>query len=131
AGVFVRRMGALRDVPLGVNPTGVLTMEVTPEPQWFGKPEWLAMQTDLLARVRQLPGVRVASWATMSPLSGRDRGTGFYVPGYVARSARAEDVHLISVSPEYFDALGLHVVAGRAFTSRDDGRGPKVVVVNE
>ncbi|MEO8484455.1 MAG: ABC transporter permease [Acidobacteriota bacterium] len=131
AGLFIRTMNQLHSVELGFAPTGMLTMEVTPEQQWFGKPAWLAMQADILGRLHAMPEVRVASWSTMSPLSGRNRGTGFYVPGFVSQTPRGDEIHLISVSPEYFDTFGMHLAAGRGFTLTDGPQGPKVAILNK
>jgi putative ABC transport system permease protein len=40
-------------------------------------------------------------------------------------------VPLRSVTPDYFDALGLRLVSGRGFRASDDGKAPVVAVVNE
>jgi predicted permease len=106
-------------------------MEVTPEQSQFGTPAWLALQQRVLGHIQALPGVRTASWSTMSPFSGRNRGTGFYVPGFVSQAPRANEVHLVSVSPEYFETFGVRLAAGRAFTAADTGAAPKVAIVNE
>jgi hypothetical protein len=39
--------------------------------------------------------------------------------------------HYVLVSPGYFDALRVKLVAGRVFDARDDARGAKAVIVNE
>ncbi len=106
-------------------------MEVAPERTLFGKPEWLALQTEILDRVRRVPGVRSVSWSTMTPLSGRDREAILDVPGFVPRTETDKAVHLVSVSPEYFATLGAPPLLGRAFTARDGGGAPKVAILNE
>ena len=131
AGLFVRTLDRLHGLELGFTSAGVLTMEVTPEHAQFGTPAWLAQQQRLLERVRAIPGVRAASWSTMSPFSGRYRGSGFYVPGFDGSAPHATEVHLLSVSPEYFATLGIRLAAGRAFADGDDASAPKVAIVNE
>jgi predicted permease len=106
-------------------------MEVTPEQQAFGTPEWLALQATLLDRVRGLPGVLSASWSTMSPLSGRDRGAGIRVAGFVPQGPRDDEIHVVSISPGYFDTFGIRLVAGRQIALRDSAGAQKVVVLNE
>src|SRR5258706_437786 len=131
AGLFIRSLRQLESVDLGFAREGILTMEVTPERQFNGTPEWLALQAQILDRVRPMPGVRSASWSTMSPLSGRFRGSGLYVPGFVSRAPRDNQVHLVSVSPGYFETFGIPFLMGRTFTARDDQNASKVVIVNE
>jgi predicted permease len=67
----------------------------------------------------------------MSPFSGRDRGTGFYVPGFVSRAPRATNVHLVSVSPEYFETFAMRLTAGRVFTASDTATAPQVAIISE
>jgi predicted permease len=105
-------------------------MEVAPEKNWFGKPEWLALQNDVLDRVRRLPGVLSAAWSTMTPLSGRDRGVVMQLPGRQARP-EIDNVHMVSVSSEYFATLGSPLLQGRAFTAGDGPGAPHVAVLNQ
>jgi predicted permease len=131
AGLFIHSLRRLESVDLGFARQGILTMEVAPEPALFGKPEWLALQTEILDRVRRVPGVRSVSWSTMTPLSGRDRGVIVDVPGFVSRTEIEKTIHLVSVSPEYFATLGAPLLLGRAFTPRDGESAPKVAIVNQ
>jgi predicted permease len=39
--------------------------------------------------------------------------------------------HLVSVSPEYFDNFGIRALLGRTFSARDDGRAPKIAILNQ
>jgi predicted permease len=128
--LFIRSLVGLQSVDLGFAHAGVLTMDVTPERSSFGKPEWTVMQQAILDRVRSIPGVTGASWSTMTPLNGRDRGSGVYVPGFVPHGPRDTEVHIVSVSPGFFETLGIPVLSGRAITSRDDGGAAKVAVLN-
>lgn len=130
AGLFIRSLHQLESVELGFTREGILTMEVTPERQMFGTPQWLAEQTDILDRVRRIPGVRSASWATMNPLSGRDRGAVLDIPGFAPRSEDDKEVHLAAVSPEYFETLGVPLLLGRALTARDNSTASKVAILN-
>jgi predicted permease len=131
AGLFIRSLRELESVDLGFIREGILTMEVSPERQLFGTPQWLTEQTEILARVRRIPGVRSAGWATMSPFSGRDRGAVLDIPGFTPRSDNDRDVHLAALSPQYFETLGVPLLLGRTFTARDDATAMKVAILNE
>jgi len=131
AGLFIRSLRELRSVDLGFVREGILTMEVAPERQLNGSPEWLAMQAEILERVRQIPGVLSCGWTTMNPMSGRDRGAIIEVPGFAARTEEDKEIHLAAVSPEYFDTLGVPTSLGREFTPGDHGGALKVAILND
>jgi predicted permease len=131
AGLFLRSLWQLESVDLGFTREGILTMEVTPERQLFGAPQWLAEQAEVLERLRRIPGVRNASWATMNPMSGRDRGVVLEIPGFVPRAETDKHAHFAALSPGYFATLGVPLLLGRAFTVRDDSAAPKVAILNE
>jgi predicted permease len=131
AGLFIRSLRQLESVDLGFVRSGILTMEVAPERHLHRSSEWLAMQTDIIERVRQIPGVISAGWATMNPISGRDRGALVEVPGFKPQTDAEKRIHLAAVSPEYFDTLGVPMLLGRGFTPGDHGSAPKVAILNE
>jgi predicted permease len=131
AGLFIRSLRQLESVDAGFTREAILTMEVTPEREGFGTPQWFTGQTEILSRVRRIPGVRSASWATMSPLSGRDRGALLDIPGFVPRTWSDKDVHLAALSPEYFETFGIPLLLGRTFTARDEATASKVAIFNQ
>ncbi|MGE3274408.1 MAG: ABC transporter permease [Vicinamibacterales bacterium] len=87
---------------------------------------------DVIDRVAALPGVTAAGATSTHPF--RQFG---YVNNVtpVDRAAEAPPSGLLqagwrSVTPGYFDALGVPVLAGRAFTDGDTDDAPRVVVVS-
>ncbi|HEY3738377.1 MAG TPA: ABC transporter permease [Bryobacteraceae bacterium] len=131
AGLFIRSLQQLESVDLGFTREGILTMEVKPPRDMAGNPQWLTAQQEILDRVAAMPGVRAATWATTTPLSGRGRGALLEVPGFAARSENDKDVHMAAVSPQYFEIFGIPRLIGRTFTPRDDSSAPKVAILNE
>jgi predicted permease len=131
AGLFLHSLRQLESVDLGFTREGLLTMEVAPERELFGSAQWSAEQSEILDRVRRIPGVRRAAWATMNPMSGRDRGVVLDIPGFTPRAETDKHAHLAALSPDYFETLGIPLLLGRAFTVRDDAAAPKVAILNE
>jgi predicted permease len=131
AGLLIRSLQQLESVDVGFTREGIVTMEVTPEQQSSGPPQWLAAQAEILGRIRRIPGVRYTSWSTTSPFSGRDRGAVLDIPGFVPGSESAKSVHLAALSPEYFETFDVPLLLGRTFTARDDATAPKVAILNE
>jgi predicted permease len=131
AGLFIRTVQELEAVDLGFPREGILAMEMSPERQALGSPPWLAAEAEMLDRIRRIPGVRSASWATMNPMGGRDRGATLEIPGFTPRAPRDNDIHMAVVSPAYFETFGVPLLLGRAFTKRDGATAQKVAIINE
>jgi predicted permease len=52
-------------------------------------------------------------------------------PPYIGGLLSSGECHLIGVSPNFFETMGIQLSIGREFTERDDERAPAVAVVNE
>jgi predicted permease len=76
----------------------------------------------VLAKIRELPGVRSTAWVTLLPLGGQGSVTEISLVGEQARSDRRIEANFRAVSPEYFDTMRIPLVAGRYFTPEDRGR---------
>ena len=82
--------------------------------------------------VRAIPGVRHVAWGGPLPLDGTWFGQPFAVVGDPPRPVASWDgATYHPVSPEYFAALDLPIVAGRAFTAADGAAAPAVCIVSE
>src|SRR2546428_7569133 len=86
---------------------------------------------DGVERLGALPGVEVASATCCIPLQG-----GYGLPfTIVGRPLQDSPYHggggWITVSSGYFEVFRIPVKRGRAFTIRDDGAAPPVVIINE
>jgi predicted permease len=128
AALFARTMVNLRAVDLGFDPSGVLTMSLTPElPPDAGVGAREQLWARWLERVRGLPGVRSASLSVLTPLSGRNTVTSIAVPGINVRN----EVRLNHVSDDYFRTFDIAVLAGRSFTPQDAAGAIHVIVLNE
>ena len=82
------------------------------------------------ARVSGLAGVEAAAWVRTLPFARGSR-RGFVPEGYTPRPGEDLELFYNIVSPGYFDAMGIAVQAGRAFTAADVEKGQPVVIVNE
>lgn len=82
-----------------------------------------------LEGLRALPGVEAATVTTALPLGLMPR-RGFSVEGYEPRQGEDREIHFLVVERDYFETLGIDLLAGRIFDARDDRRGTRVVMVN-
>jgi predicted permease len=85
-----------------------------------------ALMTELLRRVSAIPGVQSAALAENGPLGSRtDRD---FVESIRHERLRAD---FDEVSPGFFDAVGIPMVAGRDFNTRDAIGAGLVAIVNQ
>jgi putative ABC transport system permease protein len=142
-GLMLRTFWNLRQVDAGFDSHGVVTLQVLlPDAAYAGERArgfWARLQPRLAA----LPGVQSAALTSGLPPVAEDSGWGTPIEGYtpVERGAMRSFPtprglvpmvdHYQVVSPDYFAALQLQLVAGRALDARDDAAAPKAVVVNQ
>jgi putative ABC transport system permease protein len=116
----------------GFQPDQVLTTQLSVQPEKYPTPAEVAgVYERLLVAIRHTPGVERASLVTSLPLDGWLYGTTFAVEGLPADPERPTSAHIQHVASDYFETLGIPLLAGRTFTSRDDARAPLVAIVND
>jgi predicted permease len=133
AGLLLRSLNNLEHQDFGFQTKDRYIVGIDPFLAGY-KPE----QTDdlyrkLHERLMQIPGAQKVAFALYTPLSHDNWNNGVYIPGqpdpqpdndwYVATYIR--------ISPEYFDAIGAKLRAGRFFTDGDDSHTRKVAIVNQ
>ena len=85
---------------------------------------------ELMRRVESLPGVRAAGSARVVPLTREREGGRFWLPGEFGPEKMIDGSQNI-VTPGFFNALGLPLLAGRRFAPTDRLGAPAVTIVNE
>jgi putative ABC transport system permease protein len=130
AGLMLRTFTNLLDAPLGFDPAGVVTARVSLNLREFStRDRRSAFYFDAAARLRELPGVEMASVGGPLPLAPI-RST--------LRLWRSDDpgaASLIgthqSIMPGYFRVMGIPLRSGRDFSDDDIVHGRRVVVIDE
>jgi predicted permease len=124
-GLLVREFLRLRNTDPGLVSANVLTMHLMPNVS-------ASDCYELVPQIEALPGVRAAAFAQMLPLQSWGWTATFNIAGRppFAPSERPV-VELRYVTPRYFDALGIPIRRGRAFTEMDTANSQRVIVVNE
>ena len=127
AGLLLHSFWRLQNVHLGFQAEDVLTFETRLlNPKYRQRGSKAAFQDELLARVRQVPGVRAAGTATAVPMRGVDFITIFRRPGGPTRWGNGR-----VVDPAYFDIMGIPLLRGRLLNETDTAGAPRVLVVSE
>lgn len=131
AGLLIQSLWRLRQVSPGFNPQNVLTFVVGVPEVKYPAAKQSQFYRDLVARVETLPGVSSASAVIPLPLNGDRFGISFEVEGRPVAKGDQPSADFFAIEPGYFKTMGIPIVKGRAFTDRDDKKGPAVIIVNE
>jgi predicted permease len=138
AGLLLKSLNRLERVDPGFKPHSVLAIRLspfkpgTPQQQIEGATEYFRK---VIAAVGQVPGV-VAVGATdglpYTPDSAERPSYNMEVQGAgsVERSYRGPG-SVIDITPQYFDAMGIPLIAGRAFTEQDTSKSERVIILSE
>jgi len=88
--------------------------------------------TQLLDRVRTIPGVESATVTRVMPFSYNVFSSApIEVDGYQPALKERPEVDYAQVGDDYFATLGIPLISGREFTRNDDENSPLVTIVNE
>ena len=135
AGMLLTALVALQGTPTGFKTSNVLALNV-PVISYTRPPAQVdAFYREALEQISRLPGVEQAAVGTIVPW--RDAGAfgpgfQFSVEGY-AKANGEEDprARFRTISPGFFSALGVPIIAGRDFTDADRRDSEPVVIISE
>lgn len=133
AGLLVRSLHRLAAVNPGFDPANLLTLSIElPSATYPDAIRRATFHTQLVERVRGLPGVSAAGAVSFLPLSGAGAATRFTIVGRPAPEPghwTSADIRI--VDPGYFAAMRIPLERGRGLTAADRADAPPVVLINE
>ncbi|HMJ85690.1 MAG TPA: ADOP family duplicated permease [Vicinamibacterales bacterium] len=133
AGALLTTLFALQKARSGINTHNVLALHV---PLNYERPreQTLPLYKEAIRRISELPGVERVAVGTLVPWreAGAWFAAQFTVEGY-AKADGEEDPRgrFRTVSPGFFAALGVPIIAGRDFNAADTSASEKVVIVSQ
>ena len=133
AGLLIQSLVRLEATSPGFRASNLLTANIALSRTSYSEPGQIALfYQRLVDRVLTLPGVKSAAVVDYVPLSGIDRSSVFLIEGAPEPGPGDERrTHDLDISPGYFRTMGIPLVKGREFDSRDSPAGPRVAIINE
>ena len=130
AGLLIRTMMKIAQVPSGYNVNRILTMSVT---DVQSRASWAPFHRQALERVAALPGIQYAAFAWGVPLTGNNWPATLDIEGQPPAAKESDKIALPmrAVTPDYFNLIGMPLIDGREFRSTDDEKAPSVAIVNQ
>jgi putative ABC transport system permease protein len=134
SGLLIRSFVRLISLPPGFSGRNVVTAQIAlPITSYRSPDQQRAFFSQLVERMKSLPGVASAGATATLPLQGFELSEGVQVEGRpqepMGPSSPSANVDMIS--PGYFTTLRIPLVAGRLLDSRDAQGQPNALVVNQ
>jgi len=85
----------------------------------------------ILAGIRALPSVRVATYSNNGLFGGGDNGDQIVVEGYTPKGDGDRGSRYDALGPGYFSTLGVPILLGREITDADRTESRQVCVINQ
>jgi predicted permease len=132
-GLALRSFWNLTRVDLGVRTDHVFTSFLPVPVKRFSDAQQIDVYySQMLEKIKAVPGVSHATVTTGVPLRGTGFGMSFTIVGQPASDpSESPGGGFQMVTPEYFDTFGIRIVQGRSFTDRDTAASVRVAMVNE
>jgi putative ABC transport system permease protein len=130
AGLLLNSFARLSAVQPGFDVDHSLTMQLQLPRSRYGNPTAIARYYDdvrerLMARSR----IREVAYTSTLPFSGAGLSLAYFLEGETA-DAEHESVQLEVVEGDYFEAMGISILAGRSFNETERREGPPNIVIN-
>jgi len=133
AGLLIKSFARLHEVNPGFNPENVLTAGLSLSRTKYQTPEQQAnFFREAERRAGEAPGVVAVGLVDVLPLSGDNSTSTFFVDGRpLLTGAEKPSANYRVISPNYFGAMGIPLMRGRAFGERDAKDSPAVIIIND
>ncbi len=114
------------------DPQTLLTMELTlPQSKYKDAPQQAQFYERLIERVASVPGAESVAIATGVPLGDGNVWDYFSVEGRPAQPGEQQTAERETISPSFFHAMHIPLVAGREFSDADGANTERVAIVSE
>ncbi|MGA2181548.1 MAG: ABC transporter permease [Bryobacteraceae bacterium] len=136
AGLFYRSFRNASAIAPGFDRTNISVSQFYLSNAGYSAREQHDFCRKLRERMEEKPGVIGVTYSDAIPMSsasgfGSTPTDQLDIEGYNPSPNEQMIVHLATVSPGYFNLLGIRMLEGRDFTERDSEQAPTVIVVNE
>jgi putative ABC transport system permease protein len=128
AGLLIRSYINVESVDTGFSPSTV-TFDLGLDTRYSQPQERISFFRNLFARLQVLPGVQMVGGINYLPLSNSESLGLFQVDGY--RNDKDQMAEGRSITPQYFSAMNIPLVAGRFFSEEDYSGHAHTIIINQ
>jgi predicted permease len=128
AGLLIRSYINIESVDTGFSQS-TLTMNIALDARYAQPLKDRAFFRSLIGKIGALPGVSAVGAISDLPLSHSESLGFFWVDGYANRNDQMAEGR--GVTPQYFAAMQIPLIAGRLFTESDFASGSRPAIINQ
>ena len=127
AGLFVGYLSHLQNLNLGFERNNLLLATLDFAQSNYNPAQFSQLSQELAGRLEAIPGVRSATFSSLSPMVGAHAGSFAFEENHPERQIQAS---INYVAPDYFETFGTPFLAGRDFSVHEQS-GSAVAIINE
>jgi hypothetical protein len=131
AGMLTRSLVQMERMDIGFRPEDVLVATVTPNVAAYDSVRSVELYRSLRERVLALPGVQAAGAARWLPVVEAGGMSAVWMEGQTYPPGQLPQAVPQEVTPGYFSAMGMRIVAGRDIDDNDQEKALPVAVVTQ
>ncbi len=131
AGLFLRNLQAATRIDKGFISDNLLLADVDPGLQGYSRARTEDFYRQLTERLEASPSVKSVSYTNTQQLSLAGSDWGVTIPGYTPAPDENMSIYVATVTPGYFETMGIPMLKGRGFTPQDDSAAARVIVINQ
>jgi putative ABC transport system permease protein len=132
AGLLIRSFIRLQSAPTGFQAEQLTAVTINlPRTSYPDRQQRLSFADRLLPKLAALPGLQAVAFSDNLPLDTGRQGTSFFLEGQAPSApGREQHTNVSTVSPGYFQTMGVPLLQGREFTTADNADAPGVVIIS-
>jgi putative ABC transport system permease protein len=131
AGLFIRSLQQLQAVSPGYETRNRLVMDLDIGSLGYNEERGRIFHQQLLERLANVTGISAVATADFIPLGWRGGGNLITVEGDQGDAGQPKMTDGQRVDSRYFEAMGIPILRGRAFTAADTAASERVAIVNQ
>ncbi|MGH9805606.1 MAG: ABC transporter permease [Candidatus Acidiferrales bacterium] len=131
AGLFVRSLRSAMSIDPGFQTGNMTTLNLDVSLQGYEAAAGQEFYRQLVERVQGIAGVESATLTSRLPLTFGLSRTLWLEDQVPSEKERGVLVNVATVDVGYFETLGIPIIKGRTFETRDDANAPPVAIVNQ
>jgi predicted permease len=130
SGLLIRSLDNMRRQNFGFDTANRYILNINPQMAGYKPAQLPALYRQIQDTLSKVPGVEL-SFSLYTPMDGEHNwGDKVFIEGEAPPPPGTPGVLFVRVAPGYFDAIGTHLLEGRAFTEQDLPTTRTVAVVN-
>jgi predicted permease len=131
AAMLMRSLRNVEGTDVGVDRDHLVIIDVDAASRGYTGSRIGPFANRLRDRLAAVPGVAAVTFSENGIFSGTESSATIELPGFPMRQPSDSQISFDQVGADYANAIGARLLAGREITRTDEGRVPRVVVVNQ